>query len=355
MENIYRTLQKRLDLYSFGFPATESGIEITLLKKLFTEHEAAVFLALSQKLETPADIAPRIGMGQEEAQSCLEEMAAKGLLFRMKTEKGARYGAIPFMHGLVEFQINNVDPEFSAIVKEYFETGFNDNISGNADLFLRVIPVNKSVEFDHHVASFCDAARILENADIIAVADCICRKQEKALGRGCDRPMETCFMFGSMARYYIDNGIGRRVSCEEAVEIVKKAQESGLVTQPSTSKNPAGMCNCCGDCCGVLGAVKKHPRPADHVFSNHQAALNASECIGCEACLERCPMEALTLDDEGIVRIALHRCIGCGLCTMQCPTNAIFLQEKPAELQREVPADTREQMMQMAGRRGLLG
>ncbi len=354
MSNQYRELQKRLDLYSFGFPETDSGLEIELLKELFTEKDITVFLAMSPRLETPAEAAPRLGMSEAEAEAVLEDMAARGLLFRLRRDARARYGAIPFMHGLVEFHINKLDPKFAALLKSFYERHYNRNISDNADLFLRVVPVNREVTFERHVASYEDAKLILDNAGTIALAECTCRKQMKLMGKGCDAPLEACFMFGSMAEYYIDNGIGKRIDAGEALRIVRECQEAGLVTQPATSQNPSGMCNCCGDCCGVLGAIKANPKPAGHVFSNHFAEVNGGECTGCALCEERCPMEAIAMSSADIAEVDLDRCIGCGLCAMKCPAGAILLREKSPENRRPVPADTREQMTLMAKKRGLI-
>lgn len=354
MDTIYRKLQERLDLYSFGFPKAENGSDIALLKKLFSPEDAEIFLLMSPKLESPAEVAARTGKGDVDFTAVLEDMALRGLLFRVKKDGLSKYGAIPFMHGLVEFRINNLDKEFSELMDNYFDTIYNHNIADINGLFLRVIPVNKSVEFEHHVAAFDDAVKILEKADIISVADCTCRKKADLTKGSCRKPLETCFMFGSMAQYYIDNKLGRKVELAEAVQIVKEAQESGLVTQPSTSQNPAGMCNCCGDCCGVLGAIKKFPAPAELVFSNYHSTVNESACISCNACVDICPMEAISTEDSGIARINLKRCIGCGLCAMKCPAAAINLMEKPEGKRRMVPADTREQMTLMAKQRGFI-
>ncbi len=65
-EPIYRQLQKRLDLYSMGFPKAGSGIELDILKYLFNEGEASLFLALSPALETPEAISKRMGGPLEE-------------------------------------------------------------------------------------------------------------------------------------------------------------------------------------------------------------------------------------------------------------------------------------------------
>ena len=354
MNSIYRNLQERLDLYSFGFPQSEKGDDIAILQKLFSEEDALTFLLLSPKLETAEEIVNRAGITDPDFAVKLEGMASRGLLFRLNRKGQTRYGAIPFMHGLVEFRIKELDKEMSGLIDNYFESTFNKNIAENADLFLRVIPVNKAVQVEHHIAAFDDASQILKNADIIAVADCTCRKKAGLTGSSCGRPLETCFMFGSMAEYYIENKIGRRVVYDEALSILREAQESGLVTQPSTSQNPAGMCNCCGDCCGVLGAIKKFPRPAELVFSNYYSSVDDFACTGCAACEEICPMEAINSSETGIAKVDLDRCIGCGLCAVKCPVSAIKLVEKPDDKKRQVPADSREQMTLMAKQRGLI-
>ena len=164
--------------------------------------------------------------------------------------------------------------------------------------------------------------------------------------------MEACFMFGSMGQYYIDKGMGREVGVDEAISLLTKAQDDGLVTQPATTQNPAGMCNCCGDCCGVLYSLRSYPRPAEMVYSNHFAAVDADMCTGCETCLERCQMDAIALNEDDVAEIDLGRCIGCGLCVTTCPTEAMLLKAK--EEHYAPPATTAEQMMTMAQSRGLM-
>ena len=113
---------------------------------------------------------------------------------------------------------------------------------------------------------------------------------------------------------------------------------------PATAQNPGGMCNCCGDCCGVLRALKKHPHPAEMVFSNYFAAVDAEICDGCETCLDHCQMAAIQLDDNDRAGIDLSRCIGCGLCVTTCPTGALHLVSKPEDQRRTPPPDSRGQM-----------
>ena len=353
-EDIFRQLQQRLDLYSLGFPASESGIEISILKKLFNQTDAEMFLSLSPRLEEPESVALRLSRPVEEVASQLEDMAMRGLLFRLRKDQSVKYGAIPFMHGLVEFQVKRFDQELRDLFDQYLEQRFNQAIAGVDGLFIRTVPIEKSIVSEHHVAAFDDAVEILKKNDTIAVAECLCRKRKKITDSGCDKPVENCFMFGSMARYYIENNMGRQVDFAEALDILRKSQEAGLVTQPGTAQNPAGMCNCCGDCCVILGSVKKYDKPARLVFSNYQSAINGEDCSGCKICLERCQMEAITITEDGIAQVDLERCIGSGLCVTTCPADAIILIPKPDAGRRIPPATSSEQMMQIAKKRGVL-
>ena len=205
-----------------------------------------------------------------------------------------------------------------------------------------------------NVASYDDALEILKSKPSIVVTDCICRKTADLTGQDCGKPMEACFMFGSMGQYYLDRGMGRKITLEEATDILTKCRESGLVTQPATSQNPAGMCNCCGDCCGVLRALNKHPKPAELVFSNHFAAVETDDCTGCETCLDRCQMHALSMNTDGLAVVDKDRCIGCGLCVTACPVEALKLVPKSDGKFRTPPATNAEQMMRMAQKRGLV-
>jgi Na+-translocating ferredoxin:NAD+ oxidoreductase RNF subunit RnfB len=108
------------------------------------------------------------------------------------------------------------------------------------------------------------------------------------------------------------------------------------------------MCNCCGDCCGVLRALNRHPRPAEITFSNYYAAVTGDDCLGCGVCLDRCQMQALSLNDEGLARVNPDRCIGCGLCVTTCPSGAMKLQPKDPERVRVPPASSAEQMLRLA-------
>ncbi len=353
-DQIYRELQQRLDTYSLGFPATASGIEIRILQRLFSEEDAKMFLALSPMVEPPEPVAERMAISVEDAAARLEDMARRGLLFRLAKGGAPRYGAIPFIHGLYEFQVKRLDPEFAEMGEQYMKEGLDQAMAGGAEYFLRTIPVNASVDVTQQVASYDDACEILRSRKLIVVTDCICRKQKSLVGESCGKPMEACFMFGSMGQYYLDHDMGRQVTVAEAEKILADARDAGLVTQPATAQNPAGMCNCCGDCCGVLRALNMHPKPAEIVFSNHYAVVDEAECTGCQACEDRCQMNAIAVGDADIAVVHLDRCIGCGLCVTDCPAGAVQLTPKAEDKRRIPPAGSMDQMLAMARKRGLM-
>ena len=344
--DLYRRLQQQLDQYSMGFPATESGIEIEILKKLFIPEDAALFLQMTPQLESAADIAARLDSPVAETGARLEELAARGLLFRLAKGESVKYGAIPFVHGLLEFQVNRLDRELAEMVRQYFREGFGKALNDSASGFLRTIPVQKSIAVTHNIAPYEDAAAILEkNAAKIVVTDCICRKSAELVDKGCEKPLEVCFMFGSMGQYYLDHNMGRRIELPEALDLLTKAREAGLVTQSASSQNPGGMCNCCGDCCGPLSSLNRHPKPAEIVLSNYFARVDTETCSGCGLCEERCQMGAVALTGDDIAAIDLDRCIGCGLCITTCPEEALSLIRKSEEEIKIPPANAFEQMM----------
>jgi electron transport complex protein RnfB len=347
---VYLKLREQLDQYSVGFPGTESGIELKILKKLFTEEEADLFLDLGLSLETAEDTAARTGRNPEVTAGLLSVMAEKGLIFWVEKGDLVRYAATPFIVGIYEFQLGRMDKEMAQFFEDYLHEKLYLSIADVTPLF-RPIPVNRSLEVSFQVAPYDDAREILSNQKKIAVADCICQVQQELIDQGCEKPKEVCFVFGSTAQYFINKGMGREITAEEAFKILDMCHDAGLVTQPASPQNPGGMCNCCGDCCGVLRAIKKYPRPVDKVLTAYYAEIDQDLCDGCEICVDRCQMEAITVD--GAAEVDTDRCIGCGLCVTTCPGEAIKMRRKPDEQIIVPPQNGFEMMLDIAKARGL--
>jgi ferredoxin len=348
---IFKKLREQLDQYSCGYPTTESGVEFKILEKLFTEEEAEMFLLMSLSLETPEEVTRRTGRDSETVAMLLSQMAEKGLLFRWRRGGEIKYGASAFVLGFFEFQLKTMDKEIAELFEKYFEEAFISSTT-NVDPLVRPIPINRSVEVSHPVATYDDSRAIVKKKKLIALSDCICRVQQGLIDKGCDKPLEVCFQFGATAQYYIDRGMAREITVEEALKVLDQSEEAGLVTQPVNDQNPGGMCNCCGECCAILRGLNKLARPAEVVISNYFCVVDPDLCDGCETCLERCQMGAIVINDDDVAEINLDRCIGCGLCVTKCPNEALLLEVKPEDQQRKPPETGREGIVMMAEKRG---
>jgi NAD-dependent dihydropyrimidine dehydrogenase PreA subunit len=348
---VYKHLREQLDQYSCGFPATESGVEFKILERLFTEEEAKMFLSLSMQVETPEEVAQRLGLEPEAVASILHNMSEKGSVFCLRRGERVKYGAQPFMLGIYELQLGRMDSEMAGLYEQYFEEAFLSNTTA-VDPLMRPVPVNRSIEVFHPVATYEDSREIVKSKKLIALAKCLCRVQQGLLDKSCDKPLEVCFLFGSWGQHYIDMGMAREITVEEALRVLEEAEEAGLVAQPANSQNPGGMCNCCGECCAILRGLNKLPRPAEVVISNYFAVVDPEVCTGCETCIERCQMGAIALNDNEVAEINLERCIGCGLCVTTCTDEALHLEIKPEGQRRKPPETGREAMEMMAQRRG---
>lgn len=351
-EPVYEKLREQLDQYSIGFPATRSGVEFKILKKLFTEAEADLYLDMAMLLETPEAIAQRTGRDPMLLRQMLETMARKGLIFRQRKKETVKYAAVAFVIGSYEFQLKNMDRELAQLVEDFFEEGFMDFSPGRNITPLRTIPVHQSIPVSTPVAPYAQAREIIKTKEKIALADCICRVQQGLIDKGCEKPREVCLSFGSHADYYVENKLGRYITKEEALAVLDASEKAGLVNQPANMINPGGMCNCCGDCCGLLRSLNKLPKPAQAVFNNYYARIDADLCTACELCMERCQMAAITMNDDPAAEVDTDRCIGCGLCVTTCPAEAIALLVKPDAQHVAPPASGRELMMSTAEVRG---
>jgi ferredoxin len=327
-DEIYQKLREHLDQLQGPFPATESGVELKILKKLFTPEQARLAMQLKHLPEPPAVIAARAGMPEAEAAEKLELMARQGSLFRLRAGDKVFYYAIPFVVGIYEFHLNSLDRELAELMEEYFPD-LRKKWAVSQTKQMRVIPIAEAVPAGVSIAPYQRVRELVESNERFAVAQCICRKEEGLLGRKCNRPQETCLTFGPGADYYIENGLGRKITKEVALKILDMAEENALVLCPGNSQTLTNICCCCSCCCGVLKSLKAQPRPADAIDSAFSAKVAPDLCTACGLCLDRCQMEAIKEGDS--FEVDLARCIGCGLCVTTCPAEAITLQPRPTQ------------------------
>jgi Na+-translocating ferredoxin:NAD+ oxidoreductase RNF subunit RnfB len=343
----YRKLQEHLDKMPVGYPATKSGVELDLLKGIFTPQEASIATHLDYKHKTVDQIfetaQAEVG-SKEELTHILDEIVAKGGITRRERGNQKQYAALPLLlWGMYEHQLKRLNPGFLNDVGQYMMGEFGLELATSRLPKMRVIPIEESVKAEHQVATYDELRHLIVQAgDHITIQECVCRKVKDLQGENCqatDR-REVCMSMGDLADLYSQEGWGRKISQEEALEIARKNEEEGLVLMPGNEQEAAFICACCSDCCGMLSMMSFVPRPADVVASNYYAQVNAELCQGCRTCVERCPIDAVKSEDT-VSSVDLARCIGCGLCVPTCPENAMSLVKKAQEI---LPPQTEEDL-----------
>ena len=361
--DVYRKLQQHIDeRMPVGFPPSESGADIRILKSLFTPEEASLTLNLSALAEPIERIYKRVkdsGISIKELEDKLDILVSKGIIMggSFNNPDKKTYSTAQYAIGMFEFQVDKLTKEIVQAAADYNKNVYyKEWFKANVPTQMRTIPIEQSVLPEHHISTFDDVTKIIDNTDgPILIFNCICKQEMDLLGKPCNVTdiRDTCMGFGNMAKGFIELGTGREVNKSEAMERLQKYQELGLILQPNNSQDSAFICACCGDCCQVLQMVKKFPRPADYFTTNFHAIVDSEACDGCNTCVERCQMEALSLINN-IATVDYDRCIGCGNCVVTCESDAIKLQKKEKEM---VPPKTYDALMQkiMMKKRGFLG
>ena len=339
-EEVYQALRNHLDTHPIGYPATESEVEIRLLKFFFTPEDAKIALKMKAIPEPLKKIHRRLkktGLTIEQLEEKLDKMYIKGSIARAKIIEGEitvkYYLLAPLAVGMYEYQLKRLTPEFVRDVEQYFEEAFVEAAVSTRINQLRQIPVEKALTVEHTVAKYDDVTKWIKDENItngkIAIMDCICCKSKELLDEPCKHGdmYERCMTFGKAAESTLEKGWSRQISPDEALELLRKFDEIGLVPEPGNSQSPMYMCNCCGCCCGILTNLKKLGY-VDEVFAtNYYSEIDPELCVGCETCVSRCQMGAITVEDS-IAIVNRKLCLGCGLCVTTCPADAIKLSDK---------------------------
>ena len=352
-EDIYRRLAQRLDAIPNGFPATESGVELRLLAKIFAPEEAELASVMRLTREPAADIADRAGVDPGAAYRTLKRMVRNGLI-RVKKDSGQlTFGLMPFVVGIYEEQLPRMDAELAALFEQYIQETQGGGITRSLPAMHRVIPVEEAIPFDLEIFPYERATELLEGAKSWGVRDCICRVQQKLVGKGCDHPVENCLMFAPVEGVFDYSETTRAITKEEALRLLHEAEEAGLVHSTGNYRDRHNyICNCCTCCCGILRGVAEFAIPTAVARSDFFSVVDAELCIGCGDCVERCQFGALSVPED-VCEVDYGRCVGCGLCACVCPTDALRLERRPEGESAPTPANLKDWMAQRAQERGL--
>ncbi len=353
-DEIYKKLARVLDTLPNGFPATEDGAEIKLLKKIFEPDEAELFCRLRLTFETAEQIATRAGLPPEGLEKKLARMAVKGQVWMIELGGVRVFRMIPWAFGIYEFQLGRLDRELAEL-SEAFGPAYGKQFFSGKPQLMKTVPIEETIPSQQQALPYEKVSAIIENGQSFAVNNCICKKEKGILGQPCSKPMEVCLAIAPIPGVFKDTSDGRVITKEEAKAVIRKAEDAGLVHLTwNVQFGHFFICNCCGCCCGPLRAINELGVPAGQVINSHYyAEIDQDTCAGCGLCAdERCQVHAIE-EADSTYRVVRQRCIGCGLCIGTCPTEAIRLVHKEVKDIEEPPLAEPDWYKERGRRRGV--
>jgi electron transport complex protein RnfB len=333
-ESVFEQLAGALDRLPNGFPRTGSGVEIRILQKIFSTEQAALACHLSGSWETIDTIAARAGLDSGQASQRLFKLVRGGMVWMDKQDGKAVFRLAPFVVGIYEAQRERMDHALAHLVEEYMANGGAHGIMKPQPALHRVVPAQGALKSEW-VLPYDDVRAILLQARTFSVNDCICRLQQAKLDHQCDFPVKMCLSFSDQERAPHPDDISQA----EALEILERSEQVGLVHTVSNVMQGVGyVCNCCGCCCGVLRGITDWGIEKSVAFANYYAVIEPELCSNCGTCRERCQVHAIS-EGEGFSVVDRDACIGCGLCVTGCPNEVARLVRKPEAEMIHPPAD----------------
>jgi ferredoxin/predicted transcriptional regulator len=326
-------------------PASDTLIEI--LKNLITEEQATFLLIFKKSPVTIEQIKQKAGLDDRELNKLLDDLMHIGIITRLPEAKTGDliYKLAPFMPELFERTLmrgGTTEKERQLVhLYEKLFTELTNMVQNNYDLLIpefknstpwfRVVPVEEEVKIQQQIVlPYEEISKIVQNKDIIGVGHCYCRHKKDLVGDPCklNASRETCLFFGDLAQFLMDHDFIRSISKEEALKILKRAEECGLVHNTfynldDPEYKEVAICSCCKCCCVIL-SLYHSGLAAVNALTSYLAKTHPESCLGCGTCVEICPMNAIELIDT---KSSLNedRCIGCGLCAYHCPEHSMEL------------------------------
>jgi len=348
------------------FPVSETAIAIVVAVVGHNEAELDLIYAFREKpSQTAEQLAESSGFAAEKVAQLATSLARKGLVFNQPSSAGVMiYRLLPLiLVGVMEYKFmvplaGSKEEKDLALLFEKLLAELRDQIQDNYDtlspLFdtapavdrtvptrttedgkpIKIIPVDQKLEVsEEFILPSQTVEDIINKFDDIAVGHCFCRQRRGLLGDPCstDAPTLNCFTFGKSARHTAAQGFAKKISKEEARQIMQEAEAAGLIHKAfhpgSRESSPeTSICNCCKDCCDTLELWRSGTLPLIN-STYHLSVIDEAACTGCGTCVGWCPTDAIVLSDEDVAQRDESACLGCGVCSRFCPEEAISLQE----------------------------
>jgi len=355
-QEVYERFIEWLGQGWFGLP--ESEHLVPTIMAFYTPEEAALLTGMPFQGRFLAELAEIKGMDSAELAAKLDTLARRGAVWRSVRGDRVRYSLNDSMFTFLRGPFWAAKPAeatkaTATPLNKYFFDGFMDQFADAHSKGLRTIPIDKTIGDPRQILPYEDVVKFVEAQDYCTVSYCPCR-QRKNLDpevHDCSHPVEVCLHFGVLGHYIVENGLGREITKQETLDILKQSADAGLVHAISNWQDGADtICNCCNCCCLFMDAHHVLGHEKSHDVSNYLVRINPGTCKACALCVKRCPMDALQLKTSSQATNKHHKaavvngelCIGCGVCVHKCPTESLILERR--EESYDPPKDVRDWM-----------
>lgn len=311
---VYERLADKLKSVGGSLLAMKCKEFFELVEELFTPEEAQLATKMPLSPFPAETFAQDIGGEPNKVERLLETMADNGLVVTRERDGVRYYSLVPLIPGIFEHQfmkgeVNDRTRKLARLFEDYFNVASQHMAAAATGFatfpFARVIPVEEEIPASVEIHPYDRVSEYIAKADYMAVSICYCRHHGELLGRPCDKPKDVCLTFGPYAKFLCERGFGRRVSKEEALRVLDRSEEAGLIhCSTNIGKYIDFICNCCDCHCGILQSIKNAAVPSMGASSSFVMTVDEDECTGCEACLDRCQMDALTMEGDMVARDA---------------------------------------------------
>jgi len=358
IEDVYDDLIDHFSEWLFDFP--KSKTLKPMLKLRFTPEEAKLLSQIPFLGHTLEQLTKKIDMSIDKLKVILDDLTERGIIFRIERTSRTIYSLtdpVFIFYRSIGWrgEDNDFTREISPYLNKYFIETFANDFLGHETKGLRAIPINETIRDTRQVIPYEDVLKVVDNFEYYSVSSCACshRHNLDPIFEDCKYNLERCLHFDTLGRYCVENGLGREITKEETLKILKNAADAGLVHGISTSeKGPDTICNCCSCCCLFLESVVKMPGiiPRGHQPSSYIREMDKEKCIGCGVCVRHCSMKALELKDKEVI-FTDERCIGCGVCVHKCAQDATYLKYRGENQDYpKIPREIAERFLRERGR-----
>ena len=289
--------------------------EYWALDHILSKKEVAFLLSFkkTRKPYTPEELARMNKMSVEKTRKMLDRLCWIGIVEMVRREEEPHdkmYNLPIFVPGSAEFMMMNDKltdkfPEmatFFNLMTQLPLAGITQMVPpGGAGIGMHVIPVEKAIEAENTSVSIEHISHWLKKYDKISVGICTCRKQQRIRGEGSGEiEGEYCMGLGDLAEYSVDRGMGRYITYDEAIEILKRAERHGYVHQVTNIDGETkivAICNCAPGVCNAIRTSQLFNTP-NMSASAYRAHVEKEKCVACGKCVEVCPVGAAKLGQK---------------------------------------------------------